>query len=154
MREHVKTTLRQTGDKNEQKDGMDLAFCALNTETNVLHYAGANSPLFLIRNNELIEHKPTRNPIGIHIRERSFENHKIKLQKNDVIYLFSDGYRDQFGGENEKKFGKKAFTELLMNIHQNPLDEQKQILKNNISEWMSNKHRQLDDILVIGFKID
>ncbi len=154
MRKHVKTTLHQTGDRHEQKDGMDLAFCAFNTETKTMYYSGANNPLFLIRKNELIEYKPTRNPIGIHIREKSFENHKIKLEKDDIIYLFSDGYRDQFGGDGNVKFGKKAFSELLMDIHKKPLDEQKQILEKTIDDWMAGNHRQLDDILVVGFKIE
>ncbi len=153
MRKYVKTTLRQKGERDEQKDGMDLAFCALNTKSNTLYYAGANSPLVLIRNNELIEYKPTRNPIGIHIKEKSFENHKIKLRKGDMIYLFSDGYRDQFGGKNGAKFGKKAFTQLLIKIHKKPLSEQKQILETTIKDWMSDKYNQLDDVLVVGFTI-
>ncbi len=153
MRRYVKTTLRQTGERDEQKDGMDLALCAINTSNNTLYYSGANSPLILIRNNELTEYKPTRNPIGIHVREESFANHKIDLRKGDTVYMFSDGYRDQFGGANGDKFGKKAFKELLLEIHYRSVNEQKQMLEATIRDWMADRYSQLDDVLVVGFRI-
>ncbi|MFW5793002.1 MAG: SpoIIE family protein phosphatase [Bacteroidota bacterium] len=153
LREKTKTTLGQTGSRAEQKDGMDLAFCTLNTESNVLYYAGANNPLFLIRNNELTEYKPTRNPIGIHHKERPFETHQIQLQSNDVVYIFSDGYRDQFGGPKGVSMGKNAFKELLLSIYKNPMEKQKGLLEQKLKDWMTDEYFQIDDILVIGFRV-
>ncbi|MFO8068027.1 MAG: SpoIIE family protein phosphatase [Bacteroidales bacterium] len=153
LRGKIKTTLGQTGNRSEQKDGMDLAFCTINMETNTLYYAGANNPLYLIRNNEIIEYKATRNPIGIHHREKAFETHTIDLKKDDVIYLFSDGYRDQFGGDKGLCMGKNAFRELLLEIHNMPVLKQKDILEQRLKGWMRDEYFQIDDILIVGLKI-
>ncbi len=152
MRAKVKNLLKQTGNTHEAGDGIDMALCILDTEENILQFSGANLPLILIRNNELIEFHPTRNPLGIYLLERNFENHIIPLQKNDVIYLFSDGYVDQFGGENGDKFMTRKFKNLLLSIHSFEMSEQKTILEKTLFEWMG-KHKQIDDIFVLGFKI-
>ena len=153
LRLYIKDTLGQTGDRTEQKDGMVLAFCTINTDNNKLYFAGANTPLWLIRNNELIEYKGTKNPIGIHPREIPFEAHQIQLQKNDAIYMFSDGYVDQFGGPEGRKLGKRALGEMLLKINNLPMQEQKQILDKNLKNWMTDEYTQIDDILVMGIRV-
>lgn len=153
LRVYMKNTLGQTGDRYEQKDGIVLAYCTLNLETNTLYFAGANTPLWLIRNNELIEYKSVRNPIGIHPKEIPFEAYQIQLEKGDAVYLFSDGYVDQFGGPNGQRIGKKHFREILLNICNLSMTEQRAALDNFLKEWMTDEFNQIDDILVMGFRV-
>lgn len=143
----------ETDDGKESKDGMDIALVKICHKRENLQYAGAYNPLFIIRNNELIELKATKQPIGKHFRKETepFENHEIKLQKGDMIYIFSDGYPDQFGGPEGKKLGTKNFKEFLLEIHQLDASTQHKKLQNKINEWKAG-HPQLDDILVIGFR--
>ena len=105
------------------------------------------NPLYIIRKGELQEIKATRNPIGIFLKEKPFENHEIQLEKGDVIYTFSDGYVDQFGGEKNSKFKTKKFKELLLEIYNKPLKEQKEILDKTILDWKGDTE-QTDDIVV------
>lgn len=137
------------------KDGMDLSFCSVDFEKMELQYAGAFNPLYLIREGELIQVKADKFPIGFFVGEekKKFTNHTIKLQKGDCLYIFSDGYADQFGGPNGKKFMASHFRELLMNVHRHPIHEQKDILDRTIEEWRGPLD-QVDDILVMGLKIE
>ncbi len=153
MRYILKKSFRQTGKFNEQSDGIDISLCSINTDTDELYFAGANNSAYLIRNNEIIELEAVPNPVGVYYKELKFKMQKIKLQKNDLIYLFTDGYADQFGGTNHKtqKFTIKRFRELLIEINQKPLPEQKEILEQKYSEWKNNS-KQIDDILVFGIK--
>ena len=153
LRTHIISSLRQTGKSGETRDGMDISLCILNNKSRTLEYAGANNHMYMIRNNELSEMKSDRMPIGIHRRAKeSFTNHVIEIQKDDVIYIFSDGYVDQFGGADGRKFLPSNFKNLLFDIHQKPFSEQRNILEQNFESWRG-EHKQLDDILVIGFKI-
>jgi len=152
LRKKVKTSLRQTGKDNESKDGMDIALCIIDNEKLILEYAGAYNPAYIIRKGELHELKATRNPIGIYFKEKPFENHEFQLQKDDIIYTFSDGYVDQFGGENISKFKSKNFISLLLEISDKPMPEQKHILDEIILKW-KGKLEQTDDIIVFGVKI-
>jgi CheY-like chemotaxis protein len=153
LRTHVISSLRQTGKSGETRDGMDISLCIINNKSKTLEYAGANNHLYMIRNNVFSEVKADRMPIGIHRRAKeSFTNHVIDIQKDDVLYIFSDGYTDQFGGDDGRKFLPTNFKNLLFDIHQKPFAEQKQLLDNNFETWRG-EHKQLDDILVIGFKI-
>ena len=153
LRSNVKKMLKQRGEKDEAKDGMDISLCVLDLENDVLQFAGAYNPLYLIRNGELIVYKADKMPIGIHIFEKeSFTNHEIQLQKGDTFYIFSDGYVDQFGGEKGRKFMVKPFKELLLEIQDKSMDEQKAILDDVLTHWMKG-FNQIDDILVIGFRI-
>lgn len=153
LRLSIKTSLHQTGNsKNASKEGMDIALCILDTKTNILQYAGAYNPLYLIRNKELIETKATRNPISIFRKEVNFVNHEIQVEKGDTLYIFSDGYIDQFGGEKGYRFNSKKFKNLLIPIAQKPMSEQKEILDNEFKNWRGN-NKQIDDVLVLGVKI-
>jgi serine phosphatase RsbU (regulator of sigma subunit) len=152
LRERVMKTLHQTGEKKEQKDGMDISLCILDFEHHQAQYAGANNPLYLIRNGELLEIKGDRMPIGINIvEERSFTNHIVNLEENDMIYLITDGYPDQFGGANERKLKYKPFRDILLRIHSLQMQEQIFILEDELHKWMGNIN-QIDDILIIGFR--
>ena len=153
LRDDVKKTLSQTGKEGEAKDGMDIALCIVDTDNMKMQYAGAYNPLYLYRNNELIEIKADRMPIGIYIKEKeSFTNHEIDIQKNDTFYIFSDGYSDQFGGPDGRKFKTKEFKKLLLSIHKKPLIEQKEILNKKIDNWKGD-YDQLDDIIVLGIRL-
>ncbi len=152
LRNRVKTTLDQTGKDNEAEDGMDIALYAINTETNELQFSGANNPLLIFRNNELIELKADKQPISIFHKERPFTNHKFQLEKNDMLYAFSDGYADQFGGKKGRKFYSKRFYQLLSDIQDKKMQEQKQILEKTFTNWLG-KGKQIDDVLVMGVKL-
>lgn len=152
LRYQIKTSLNQTETENATKDGMDIAFCILDTETYLLQFAGAFNPLYIVRNRELLELKATRNPIGVHIKEIPFENNEIELQEKDKIYLFSDGYPDQFGGKKGRKYLYKRFKQLLLTISDKSFNEQKQILDDTIKKWKAD-YEQNDDILIVGFEV-
>lgn len=136
------------------KDGMDLGFCAYDYKKRTLEYAGAFNPLYLIRNNEIIEIKGDRIIVGpdYGLRRGPFSNNSIQLEENDVLYMFSDGYADQFGGPEGKKFKYRRFRHLLMSIHHLPMEEQQRKLEENIKEWMGAKNDQIDDQMVIGIR--
>ncbi len=153
LRDYVKKSLHQTGKDDEAKDGMDIALCIIDTENLSLQYSGAYNPLYLIRNNNFISLKADRMPIGIHILEKdSFTNHEIDIKKNDTIYIFTDGYIDQFGGEDQTKFKMAPFRELLMSINNKSMIEQKRALEDEFYKWKGT-HEQVDDVLILGIKI-
>lgn len=153
LRALIISSLRQEGKIGESRDGMDLTICIIDYQKMELEYAGAYNPLYLIRNNELIEYKADKMPIGIHIKElKPFTSHTIQIQENDVLYTFSDGYADQFGGPKDQKYRRKNFKNLLLEINQIDMQEQKDILGKTIDEWMEG-YAQVDDILVSGIRI-
>src|SRR5690606_7243039 len=132
--------------KNDEyvKDGMDIALCCLNYNTLKLKYSGANNNLYVARGRELIEYPSNRQPVGSHFTMTPFSQHEIQLQKGDTIYLFTDGYADQFGGENGKKLKYKPFKELLLTISHHPVEEQKKFLNKHFTEWKGD-YEQVDD---------
>ncbi len=136
-------------------DGMDIAFCAINQTTLQLQYAGANNPIYIIRKNELIEIKSDKKAIG-GINEigqdKVFTNHTFQLEKNDCIYLFTDGFADQFGGEKGKKLKYKLFQDLLIESSDFSMKEQQQKLQGFFENW-KGKFDQIDDVLLIGVRI-
>jgi len=153
LRGNVISSLGQTGEEGEAQDGMDLALCVIDTSAMKIQYSGAYNPLYIIRNNKLLEYKPDKMPIGIHKgKDNSFSNHDIDVEIGDALYLFSDGYVDQFGGSRQKKFLTKNFKELLLRINKKPMKDQKDILDETIQEWMGGVE-QIDDILVMGLRI-
>ena len=142
--------------KNNQEeiryDGMDIALCAINKKTNVLSFAGAMRPLFLVRANEMIEIKGSKFPLGYYFDKKEFLLDTIQLQTNDRIYLTTDGYADQFGGNNNKKLNRKAFKELLLSLNGMDGDEQNSFLDYSLRNWKQDEE-QTDDVLVLGFFI-
>ncbi len=213
LRENIIRSLQQKGIEGEAKDGMDMALIVIDTENLKLQYAGANNPLYIIRNNEksplikggalaggsqgdvspkttnlpelisldksssslsanhthnlsgfgepdsvsnekhiLYEVKGDKIPIGIHEEMKEFTNNELQLQKGDTLYLFSDGYPDQFGGEKGKKFKYKPFKELFLSIQTQTMEKQKVILNKTFEDWKGN-FEQIDDVVVIGIRI-
>ena len=147
--------LGQESSKNSAKDGIDLALAILNTKTNILQYSGAYNSLLLVQNNQMLIIKADKMPVGIHyfnIQTEPFTNHRLQLQKNDIFYIFSDGYYDQFGGKDYQKFQRRRFQKLLFEIHKNSMQEQKKIINDTIIKHMRN-NSQTDDMLVIGIKV-
>jgi serine phosphatase RsbU (regulator of sigma subunit) len=132
------------------KDGMDIALCTI--EGLKLEYAGANSPLWIIRNNELIEIKPNKQPIGMFEMAKPFTGHQVDLVKGDLVYVFTDGYSDQFGGEKGKKFKSKALRELLLSMQNVAMPEQKKVLNSTFNEW-KGEIEQIDDVCIFGVKV-
>ncbi len=151
LRKRIKKTFKSYGKSIQNKNGLDIALCAINLKTNVMQFSGAFSPMFIYRENELIEYKGTRNPIGYYPVEKEFETIEIQLRKDDVIYLFSDGYPDQIGGEKERKFSKRQFKELLFEIHKYPMKKQSVFVEKIMQKWMGNL-QQVDDITLMGVK--
>jgi len=143
--------LKQTGALASQKDGMDAVLCSWNKNGN-LEYALAYNPLLLIRKGELIETKADKQPVGFHtVEQKAFTHHELKLEKGDTVYIFSDGYSDQFGGPKNKKFMLKHFKKLLLSVQDKTMNEQKTILETTMAEWKGDTE-QVDDILVMGVR--
>ncbi len=152
LRERVMNALHQRGEELENKDAMDMALLVYNTETRELEYAGANNPLYHIRKKVLTEIKADKMPVGINaIEEESFNNHSLQLKHGDTVYIFSDGYADQFGGPLDKKFKYGPMKELLMDISESSMEEQNKVLEETITSWKGDGD-QIDDILMFGIK--
>lgn len=151
--EGVTATLRQT--KNESvKDGMDLAMVTIDVKNRRVQYSGAFNPLILVRKGDIQKFKADRIPIGGHIIEakKSFTNQEFVYEDGDVIYIFSDGYADQFGGPKGGKYMSGRFVKYLQSIADRPVEQQYDLLDREIAEWMGDE-AQVDDILVIGIKL-
>jgi len=153
LRKMIKVSLKQDSTDKSSKDGMDLALCIFNTDTFELQFSGANMPLYLVRKGHLEIFKGTNNPIGIYLKEKPFERNQIQLMPDDNIYLFSDGYVDQFGGQKGEKFKLAHFRNALLAIHQSDMLLQKKLLEDIFDEWKNSNHEQTDDVLVLGMKI-
>jgi len=150
VRERVMKTLNQTGKPTDQKDGMDLTLITYDQKEKLLQFAGANNPLFHFHKGEINEIKGDRMPIGIYGDfEAPFTNHQLTISEGDRIYLFTDGYVDQFGGPNFKKFKYNRFRKLLSDVQGEDFEKQKSILHETLKTWRG-KFEQIDDILVMG----
>jgi len=149
-RELVIETFEQS--EHEVKDGMDIALCCLDRENKALEFAGANNPLWMIRKGELTETKGDKQPIGKYAEGKQFTNHRVELQDGDALYVFSDGYADQFGGPQGKKYKYKPFRELLLSIQDEPMEEQRTIIDQAFETWKGDLE-QIDDVCVIGVRI-
>ena len=177
LRGYIIKSLQQKGISGEQKDGMDMAMCMVEENSTTIHFAGANNPLWIVRNanqlkltdfenpqglSEKIEEvKANKMPVAIYESMESFKTHEIILEKGDVFYIFSDGYPDQFGGPKGKKFLYKKLKELLVLNSLKPLEIQKNELDKSIEDWKAysdsltcrDHFEQVDDICVIGVRM-
>jgi tetratricopeptide (TPR) repeat protein len=152
LREKIIKELSQAGGEEDTKDGMDISMMRLNLNTLDMDWTGAHNPLYHIRDGKLKVIKPDKQPIGYHEYMTPFTNHKLKLKKGDLVYLFTDGYADQFGGANGKKFMYKKFKEKILAISSIPLDDQKEELRKTFYDWKGDLE-QVDDVCVIGLKV-
>lgn len=156
LRDEIIKALGQTGAPGEQKDGMDISICSVSIDTLEMQWSGANLPCLIVREGNLIELKGDKMPIAIYEKMDKFKLSEFMLQKNDIVYLAGDGYHDQFGGPENKKFMSKHFKELLLSVSGKPLEEQRKILDKTLEEWQTGyetKYPQTDDITVLGLKI-
>ncbi len=151
----IKLALKQDEEDSDSKDGMDIALLAIRDDYKELEYAGAYNPLLLVRDGQLMETKADRFPVaGFSLkRERHFSNHRLSIQKDDAIYIFSDGFSDQFGGHDNRKFSIRKFKELLVENRDKAMDEQMAVLEHSMAKWRGDQYDQIDDILVIGIKV-
>ncbi|MBN8697517.1 MAG: tetratricopeptide repeat protein [Bacteroidetes bacterium] len=151
LRTEIINSLKQHGEK-ENKDGMDIALCTVYDDR--IEYAGANNPIYVIRKNgNLEEIKADKMPVGYSgIQLKPYTNHSVKMERGDSFYIFTDGYADQFGGKDNKKFKYKQFKDLLVTINSKSMQSQKEILNETIENWKGT-NEQTDDILVIGIRI-
>jgi serine phosphatase RsbU (regulator of sigma subunit) len=153
LRKEVQRALHQKGIRDEAKDGMDISLCIVDRTKNVIQYSGANNNLYMVRDGELIEYHADRMPIGIYdLADKDFTSHNIPTISGDLIYMFSDGYADQFGGPNHKKFKYTTLKTLLTENYMLPLTQQKQILEKQFLDWKGNSP-QIDDVLILGLRI-
>jgi serine phosphatase RsbU (regulator of sigma subunit) len=149
----IKRSLHQEEEGSETRDGMDIALCSFNRAAMKLHYAGANRPLWIVRNGILIETTPTKAAIGgLTPDNQKFTTHTIGLEKNDMIFLATDGYADQFGGESGKKFMTRKLKDLLVQISSEDISTQQVKIESSFMTWRG-KSEQVDDVLVIGIRV-
>ncbi|WP_291720753.1 SpoIIE family protein phosphatase [Bernardetia sp.] len=158
----IRKVLHQDEHSDNSQDGMEIAFCTIDLDTLTMKYSGANRSLYFFRDGEFTEIKADRASLGGVSKIRKKKNltnlhlttHEIQLQKDDIFYLFSDGYKDQFGGEFGRIFSSKKFKNLLYKIHQKPMERQKEILDEEVTAWSAiSSQKQTDDIIVLGVKV-
>ncbi len=152
LRNKVVKELRQSGKQQETNDGMDMSIIRVDLKTKKIQWAGANNPLYLLKDKTLDEIKPDKQCIGYNDDMQPFVNHEFQLEKGTSIYLFTDGYADQFGGEKGKKFKYSQLKNLLISIYEKPVKEQKNMLNETFENW-KGKLEQIDDVCVIGVRI-
>jgi len=149
-RELVIQNLKSSKEGN-QKDGMDITFCKIDKESKTIEFSAANNPLWLIRKGEIQEFKADKQPVGIHRKMEPFNKQTINYELGDIIYLSSDGYADQFGGEKNKKFKSSNMKKLILSIASESMDKQGKIMGNTFEEW-KGVNEQIDDVCVLGIK--
>ncbi|MFN8240898.1 MAG: tetratricopeptide repeat protein [Bacteroidales bacterium] len=153
LREGIISTLKQKGTVGETRDGMDISICIIDMERRIIDFAGANNPVYLVRKGSMIKLAADRMPIGLHVSDPTpFTRNEKDYLENDIIYLFTDGYADQFGGPKNKKFMYKPFQDLLVKISGNEMAQQKELLEKTFNNWKGSND-QVDDVLVIGIKL-
>jgi len=171
LRNKVKDILAQEESANDQKDGMEMAIVIIDEEKRECQFAGANRPLFLFRKKEQIAIEETipysslesdsyelfsikgdKQPIGVHWEETEFTNHVIELQEHDSLYIFSDGFVDQYGGNKRKKFKNRNFKKLLLAVQDESMQNQKKLIEDAFEEWRGS-NEQIDDVCVLGLRI-
>ena len=153
LRKSVIDALQQKWQTGEQKDGMDMALIVINTKNAHLQYAGAHSPLYIVTaDKELKVIKPNNQTVAISSEMKPFTNHEIGLNQGDCIYLATDGYHDQFGGPNNKKFKGKQLKELLVSMAGRPMVEQYEVLNSTFESWRGDRE-QIDDVTILGLRV-
>jgi len=152
LRLSIARTLKQEGRIGEQKDGIDMALVIYDTQTRKLEFSGANNPIYIVRNGEMLEYKGNNMPVAYYEKMSDFTRYTIEMKQGDRVYMFTDGFPDQFGGPQGKKFKYRPFKDLLLEVHERPMEEQHKILSLIFEEWKGDLS-QIDDVLVIGLRL-
>jgi serine phosphatase RsbU (regulator of sigma subunit) len=152
LRLSIARTLKQEGRIGEQKDGIDMALIIYDTQSRILQFSGANNPIYIVRNGEMLEYKGNNMPVAYYEKMSDFTRYTIEMKKGDRVYMCTDGFPDQFGGPQGKKFKYKPFKDLLLEVHERPMEEQHRILSLIFDEWKGDLS-QIDDVLVIGLRL-
>lgn len=152
LRLSIARTLKQEGKIGEQKDGIDMALVIYDTKKKQLEFSGANNPIYIVRNGEMLEYKGNNMPVAYYERMSDFSKYTIDMKQGDRVYMFTDGFPDQFGGPQGKKFKYRPFKDLLLEVHERPMEEQHRILSLIFDEWKGDLS-QIDDVLVIGLRL-
>jgi serine phosphatase RsbU (regulator of sigma subunit) len=152
LREKVIFSMKQTGNGDEATDGMDISLCILERATGHLQFAGAFNPLWIVRNGKLTEFRADRMPVGYQMEFPGFTTRETTLLEGDALYLLSDGYYDQFGGENDKRFSSGRLKRVIREISPLPMNRQKEVLDQRFHSWMGSGD-QIDDVLILGIRI-
>jgi serine phosphatase RsbU (regulator of sigma subunit) len=153
VRKGIIDSLNPEGSEEESKDGMDCVLCAYDFRNSRLEFAAANNPLWLVRDKQVVEYKPDKMPVGKYGDDiKPFTLQSVDLKEGDIVYTFTDGFADQFGGPKGKKFKYKQLQDILLENHHLPLDEQKEILNKKFEDWKGNLE-QVDDVTIIGIKV-
>jgi len=161
LRKNIINALNPADAKEESQDGVDMILCSFDFNKKVLQFSASNRPLWIVRKSsdnssdkpQILEFKPDKFPVGKHSNDtKPFTLQTVQLQKDDIVYAFSDGYVDQFGGKDGKKFKYKQLQEILIANYHKPLSEQKEMLSQLFQNWKGNLE-QVDDVLVIGIKV-
>jgi serine phosphatase RsbU (regulator of sigma subunit) len=143
--------MNQIADEDSIKDGMDISVCVVDFSENILWWAGANNPLYLVRGSELVHYRADKMPASIHYKMIPFTLHKIALKKGDAFYIFSDGFADQFGGPRQRKFMSNQLKEILVSMTEIPMLRQAEKLNDIFEEWRGDAP-QVDDVTLIGIR--
>ena len=152
MRDQIIKSLRQE-EEGAQKDGMDISLCKLNMKKKTVEFSGAHNSLIHVSGEELKTYRGDHQPVGFLVEDkRPFNKHKVKLKKEDMLYIYSDGYQDQFGGAKGKKYKSAKFKKHLLSISKESEDKQLSILEKDFSSWKSS-YEQVDDVCVMGVRI-
>ena len=154
VRELLISSLHQSTSEKSNKDGMDLVLFIVDEDTNELQYSGAHNPLVIVRNGEATVLKADKMPVGIYTRTASsFASEKFQLEEGDMVYAYSDGYQDQFGGPKKMKFMSKNLRAFLAKISNLPMEEQREALYENFITWMGDSNPRLDDVVIFGMRV-
>jgi len=153
VHEGLVAALKQDDESADSVDGMDIALCVYDSTSKKLYFSSTDRPLNLVRNGELITYRQGEYPLGYVTKNPPhFEKESIQLEKNDVFYIYTDGYCDQFGGKKNEKYLEGNFEKLILKIYHLPMEQQEQMIAEEIENW-KGKQQQIDDMLVIGIRI-
>jgi len=153
LRKRIINSLKTGASERDVQDGMDIAMAVVNKEDYTMAFAGAFNSMILLRNNNIQIIKADDMPVGVHVHDGVlFSSKNIQLKIKDRFYLFTDGYKDQFGGERDKKFGMKKFKQLILETGKLPINEQHKTIERTFDKWKEG-YEQVDDVLLIGVEI-
>ncbi len=153
LKNKIRDYIQTDDEESKLNDGMDISYCVIDFENKKLQFSGANNSLYLVRNKDIYTFHGNKIPIDLNSENFTFDTYETKIKQGDLIYLSSDGYKDQFGGPYNKKIGTNFFKEILTEISNKPMPEQEALLHKTLSTW-KDKFQQTDDICIVGIRVN